>query len=189
MTDDELVFTHMRQYSAEVYNFRFQYGWAIFTLCQETGSFSVESDWGNASYRWYSLGDETLKQALLRFDCHYIVNKFMEGTRSNSSFRRRPADKQSVFRGRILERRRGGGLSKAEARDLWDALLRFENDLIDAGPGIALERADDILWVFDSELYDIETEPSPRYTFWVEKLLPFFKDFLREQAGAGAVVA
>jgi hypothetical protein len=66
---------------ADVYRFRWPdySSWAIFTVCDDTNEFSIQSDWGSFSFRWGdSLGDQTLTEFLATCDDPtYILRKFL----------------------------------------------------------------------------------------------------------------
>ena len=65
------------------YVFGFKWGWAIFTINDDTGEFTITSDWGNYSHRWpadpVNLGGPNLTDFLrrmLRQDPRYVTEKF-----------------------------------------------------------------------------------------------------------------
>lgn len=66
---------------AKVYSFRWPdySSWAIFTICDATGEFSIQSDWGGFFYRWNidALGGgQTLTEFLAGMnDQYYVMNK------------------------------------------------------------------------------------------------------------------
>jgi hypothetical protein len=66
---------------ANVYYFRWPdySSWAIFTVCDTTGEFSIQSDWGGFFYRWNidSLGGgRSLTEFLAEMnDPYYVMNK------------------------------------------------------------------------------------------------------------------
>ena len=66
---------------ATSYGYRFTdySGWAIFTVNDSTGELSLQSDWGNFSYRWNTgaLGKgKTLTTFLAGTNSHYVAEKF-----------------------------------------------------------------------------------------------------------------
>lgn len=64
--------------NCDVYRLRFvEGGWAHFYLCEETGGFLIQSDWGDYSYMWAQpgRGTRTLKEFIATSNEHYIVDK------------------------------------------------------------------------------------------------------------------
>lgn len=161
------------------YHFRFaREGWAIFTLNDETCEFSIQSDWGCYGCRWHQngLGKRTLTEFIATAGSHYLIGKLQLGTQSKNLDDIVDVDATlRAVRQEICEQRRGGGITRAEARDLW-------------------ELADDWMGTdFDYAACDVELaaflEHAPQYvkkqpTGWClvlrDQLLPFFCGWLRE---------
>lgn len=160
------------------YSFRFkQYGeWAIFTINEATGEFSIQSDWGNYQYRWNTraLGGRTLTQFLFQADNDYIVRKFAYDNKTDLA----PVHDEDAIKGnvraRIIEARKDRELDQYAARDLWEALDSWAAD------DFNIDRMDTDLYTFLGEPWEfLETKDSPRYTFVRNVLLPFFFKWLK----------
>ena len=72
--------------TCEVYRLKSNkpYWWAIITLDEETGTFSVHSDYGDYAYSWTSRGKGiSLKEFLIRLekDDNYLMEKLSNGKR------------------------------------------------------------------------------------------------------------
>lgn len=99
---------------ATSYSYTFKWGWAIFTVNDSTGEFSVQSDWGNWSNRWniLHLGKPTLTEFLKHSDADYVVNKFQ--------VERSEIDEEATrkrLRELVIKARREKKISKEEAED------------------------------------------------------------------------
>lgn len=159
------------------YYFRFNHcGWAIFTVNYTTGEFSIQSDWGNYSYRWNGLS----KESLIRFSPEYIADKF---SHENKGELERVFDGEKTEEGVIeVVRDRMKGLDiedrKALGLDL-RAVLVFSSDARDFMESI--DRTEIARKFLNYE--DICTKHSERYRFLVQRLLPFFQAHLKSMGG------
>lgn len=112
-------------------------GWASCTVSDATGEVSIQSDWGNGAYRWYTgsgLGAPSLTHFLAQ--CHddsdYLARKIL-GRDGMERFDP-DATTQSLFRG-IIAARRNGDISREQAREAWDA-LEYACPEAHADPGV-----------------------------------------------------
>lgn len=166
------------------YSFRFKTGWAIFTLNDSTGEFSVQSDWGDYAYRWHtgSLGGSTLTEFVRdHADCQHIADKFSYGGKANlADVFDEEATKANVvrvvrecMRDLPLDERRQLGLDLRETLRFGDA-EEFMRSIDEC------EVANKFL---DHE--NICTKKSYRFEFLKLRLLPFFKTHLKSLANEG----
>lgn len=89
--------------------------WAVIMI-SEDGFVSIQSDYGEYSYNWQSIGEQTIKEFLISCDKGYITNKF--GGQLPKEFN---IDKtRDNIKKDILEKRKGYDLSEEEARVFWD---------------------------------------------------------------------
>jgi len=200
---EKLVAESMTKQVAEVYCFQFKEagGWANYTICESTGEFSIQSDWGDYSYRWnrYGLGDKALKEFLASCDAHYIVDKFSY---------KKPREFKAEFsleatakdiKSQILKERRSRDISQNRAKALWE----FVKDEIEGSSD-----CEDVHFFYDRLSQDVDPHgefgeyhtyslleflgddymchgpvyiPSHRYVFCLQTLVPFFLDFLKEE--------
>ncbi len=182
---------------------RRDFGWAICTVNDTTGELLVCSDWGNASHRWpaspENLGHPTLTHFIgERAGTDYMARKLLGNARDEFS-----AEKTTArLRERLLEvrrddasaygadevgdsggrSRRGGWsrrpiLTRALARELWDALGEIADDL-GSGRGeqvaaLYFERLPGSIHDHLSDLYESSaTEPTNEYRALVGWILP-----------------
>lgn len=174
----------------DYYHFVFEepFAWAIFSINDRTGEFSIQSDWGNWSYRWNidNLGDTSLKhpKPLTYFlsdrdECSYIVNKFAYNRKDREEFDGE-ATRKAVKR-IIISLRQDRELDQASARMYWDRLINFdmahsymfisEVDYGFADHGVLLEMAYDAL----------HFRQSAHFNILQYKLLPFFINYLNRE--------
>ena len=194
----------LEEYTAKVYAFRFQHGWANFTICDRLGEFSIQSDWGNYSYRWGNIGKNTLEEFLAGCDSCYITTKLSYS--KPREFREEFSLSGTIdnVKTQIIEERRSGQLEKRDARILWDyteKVLKFSDDA--ETPEGFYNLIHEPVEYFNSrmgEFVEIESlissmgpdfvfngasyEPSARYLFCQNTLIPFFTNFLREKLNA-----
>jgi hypothetical protein len=174
--------------TSRTWNFSFKHcGWAIFTLNDGTGEFSITSDWGNYSHRWnvnHLGGGATLTQFIANAGPEYIATKFSyekgEGFREQFD----PDETFKALKKLIIDERRNYAIDKEETRELWDQLVEWgENHLLGAtDPNQAI--ADLSWWEELNKWLDCPWDhfcwrPSGAYLFLTQRLLPFFQQYLR----------
>ena len=177
------------RHSAKVYRFVFKdCGWVIFTICDDTGELSVQSDWGCWGHRWSTdpkhIGHPTITDFLRdRASAHYVTNKLSYSM---------PADSRDIpcetatgdsMRRRVIEARRKGEIDRDEARELWDDIQDTMNAYADGGHGHAYHSMSQKLCDILGEPWEyFETEEAPSLVILRERLLPFlFAELKREQ--------
>lgn len=167
------------------YSFRFNgyASWAIFTINDYTGEFTINSDWGDWSYRWHtdSLGKGVLlTQFLLQCDADYIVHKFAKGRVSDLQDEVDPEETLKCIRKKICEERGDQAIAARTARFLWLEAQSFVDD------GCDLDNMDSDLYRFLDEPWDyIAHRKSHRYMFLVKRLIPFFQQWLKRHLTNG----
>jgi hypothetical protein len=174
------------------YSFRFDenWNWAIFTINDVTGEFSIQSDWGNWSYRWNvsNLGGSALKspRPLTAFLANRDSDSYVADKLFSPDEKRRfdSEGTKKALRGHIISERRDGSITSEQAREAWEAVddadYSTERDLVDS-----VEEADDDN-LFGEGSYDIYEQfvahkPCSEWFIVCYKLLPFFFDYLRRE--------
>lgn len=188
---------------ATSYSFQWKpINWAIYTINESTGEFSIQSDWQNYSYRWHmnALGpsrhnDErsTLAEFLAYAGPDYIVDKL--GYSMPDTFKRvldLEASKK-VFQEEILRSRREMCMPKKAAREIWDELNEMFARIDDRELGTAVEyictnlpRPEAYDYMFDCPWESLIFKPSRDYMFCQDELLPVFQRHLRQEIERGA---
>jgi hypothetical protein len=164
-------------------------GWANFTVCDETGEFNIQSDWGNFSHGWSTKhlgnnGKTTLTEFLAcRTDHWYLVNKL---SYENAALKD-VCDQEATFKRfaeEIIQKRREHRFTKEEARILWGQCEEF-CEALDHHHGLTdgMWHDDDWQPVFDEfediSYYIMQKKPTV-WTILEEELLPRFAAYLRE---------
>lgn len=175
------------KYTAEVYHFRFPQGrcdWAIFSICEATGEFSIQSDWGAFAYRWdiSALGVPTMKQFLARCDADYILRKMRQNNKGLDDVL---DDEKTLkrFQEFIISERKQSRFEKTQARDLWESAKRFCDDIDGCGVDAAVMNIDrplDHLIGGDYSAW-LAYRKSGAWEFFDKELLPFFFGVLRKE--------
>jgi hypothetical protein len=178
--------------TAKVYRFTWPgsySGWAVFTVCDDTGEFSIQSDWGNFSYRWNirALGNEgktTLHEFLAERspgNFEYIVNKLSYENHALKDVFDKEAT-EAEFKREIIKLRRSWEWDKEKARAYWEMVEEMCEDAVSEG----------FEWVYHSDRHNElfgEFECAYEYmrtckpTLWYivqDELLPRFAEYVRE---------
>jgi len=194
-------------------------GWALCTVNDETGELSIQSDWGNWSYRWSPnpthLGAPTLTHFLGdRSSADYVANKLWGGGSYGQVFSadltiaafRKELCKERLEQGR--EQRRYGldsalirtqpyytsydkePLTAGIAREIWDEL---GGDIADAkSEELFLERFFNISghgWMFEEPWNHFETQEAWPFTVLKDAILPVLIEECRKRAAAMPVAS
>jgi hypothetical protein len=178
--------------TADVYRFVFKgylSGWVIFTICDETGELSVQSDWGCWGHRWNTdhLGNgATLTEFIRDRDpeyADYLANKL---SYSMPTDHRELPDQEATeenIRKHILERRRERAITKDEAEEAWESVDYFIEEYAEGGPSVAYYNLPRILHEVlgaDVHEYFFATKENPSLTVLRESLLPILIRELKE---------
>jgi hypothetical protein len=160
-------------------------GWASYTINDDTGEVTIQSDWGTWAYRWHvdHTGYRTMVEAVCGFNNHYITDKMHYGRRD----REEPdADetRKCLCEG-IIQGRREGRLDRDKARELWDAAIEFFDILEEGNADIALARADECLWKWCPDLYEsIMHQPTHSFLMLRDQLIPALQRHLAPEVAA-----
>lgn len=165
--------------SAYRFWFKDSAGWAFFYIDSATNVLSIISDWGDYSYRWHNIGEQTLEEFIASSDCDYLTRKLLHGKENRKEFKLLRS--LANVKEHICKARRRNYLSAARARELWiwadGTLVCCEND------------QDLYREIMDNEEFaDVSTEmpelfiyePKDSTIFLKESLLPFFQSFLKK---------
>jgi hypothetical protein len=175
---------------AKVYSFRWPdySSWAIFTVCDSTGEFSIQSDWGGFFYRWNidALGGgQTLTEFLASSnDPHYVMNKLCYD-RPDLGDEYDEEATRTLWQKMLWDRMDGVTFCKPEADEIGELMERFFELAQDGGQ----HGADIALWTMDPELHEFFYEEPWEYVVrrppWKviicrDELLPRFFRYLRD---------
>ena len=173
----------------DYYHFTFDepFGWAIFTINNKTGEFSIQSDWGNWSYRWgiSNLGEEAQahEKPLAYFlsdrtEAGYIVNKFSYNRKDYEEFD--GEETQEAIKKDIIRNRRDGEIDAEEARMYWDKLDRIDFDDVNGFfQDMEYNFTQDYIFGLPQEY--IVMRQTAHFNILQYKLLPFFFEYLKRE--------
>lgn len=161
-------------------------GWLVVTFCEERGSIQIQSDWGNAAFIWLHTGVEgqdKVKRFFAYAGVDYILNKFSYDQPNLKDVI--DADKtQREVKYYILERRREGWIEKDEAREAWDDIELYQDELegFDGHVNMGDCRWYDAMSSHIDDLYEfIYTRPSPMYISYRDIVVPTIQRWLVDQ--------
>ena len=185
---------------AEVFCFRFNdsFGWANFTLCEETGELSIQSDWGGYSYAWTGRGNLTLKVFLAQTNADYVLGKFSMGGKAPEladefDFTATIRAIETAVDKWLLDQRKFHSTAArrkvAEAKKVIAAFTEtssLDEFLAETGD----ESNADLLWnLLEASPHDyIEMRKSARWKFMEEELWPFWTTWLRGYLAADGLM-
>lgn len=182
-TIENMVFVGHR--TADVYSFKdpVRHTWAIFTVCDATCELSVQSDFGNWSYRWHQagLGDATLTAFLPTCDRDYIARKLLPERAMQEEID--PDATLREIRSQIIQNRRERDLDAERARTLWGEAADFVDELRHSSYDLAFARMGDELldWCngFDGPYEFLRHRETFRFKVVRDGLLRVFLDHMR----------
>jgi len=114
---------YMNPKRKEYHNQEYRIGDNLFIINCRTGLFKAVTEYG--CYQHYWDRSDNHKNNILRFNKGYILNKLTKDKDEIIDFEATIKDWNET----ILEWRRDGSLTKKRARNLWDALAEFEDDI------------------------------------------------------------
>lgn len=142
-------------------------GWADITIREwpAGGSIDIQSDYGNYSYFWNSIGKRTFKEFLLGLNPGYFFGKCMGKEYDVYD----PEKTERWVKELVIERRKDGDLNKEEARDCWNEIQFIDFGSADAYYYSASDRTS--LWemCFGEDYHSLPhaTKPHPQAeAFW-----------------------
>lgn len=185
--DRRLTVASFHTYTADVYSFRFEgySSWAIFTVCNATGELSIQSDWGDWSYRWNidalgktAKGDNIRLTQFLsdRSSYDYVATKLFPQPRAPSRELTLRALQEEIIRCR-----REKDIDKYSARGFWDEARVFARNCFDLSIETAVERLSGDFYEFLGEPWEfVRDDYKPDYLLLRDQLLPIFVDALQD---------
>lgn len=105
---------------------------STFTIDEATGSFTAQTDYGNYSYRWWSIGKSTLAQFLCSLDKGYFMDKAAQQPW-------REVDLKGTlvqFKSNVIEARKCVEIEKHTAREMWEEIDSFEGETFRNGDDV-----------------------------------------------------
>lgn len=108
---------------AETWTIKHGYDYAVITIDEKIGSFSVQSSYINGSYIWTAIGDSTLKEFVCELDFGYMMGKLL-GSSDYFYWDETIAEAKRM----IVECRWRDELSKEEAAWCWAVLKKWEKE-------------------------------------------------------------
>ena len=134
---------------AEMVKIRTGSEWAHIFMDEATGTFSAVSSFGNFSYIWSAIGNDTLAEFLSSLDAGYFFGKTHHGCGVRYSF----DETIKNLKHRIIEGRREGRLCKDMARDAWDDIEKLMQDTAsnETEYWLRINTMDGIWHLFDSD--------------------------------------
>ena len=175
---------------AKAYTFRWPdySSWAIFTINDHTGEFSIQSDWGGFFYRWNidSLGGgRTLTEFLATCSGpDYVMNK-LRYDRPDLKDEFDEEGTKKLWQKMLWERMDGTTFDKGDADEIGELMDKFFEDCQDG----TQHGADLALWTMDSKLHEFFYEEPWQYIVqrapWKviicrDELLPRLFQYLRD---------
>jgi hypothetical protein len=114
--------------TATVYKIRIdgRSAWAVITIRQwpKGGSIDIQSDYGNYSNSWCSIGERDFREFLLDLEFSYFMGKVRGHDYLRFSLEKTIAEVKAD----INEQRRDGEITKEKARECWDILEESEQE-------------------------------------------------------------
>lgn len=149
--------------------------WMHATLCDETATLSIASDYGDYVHRWPRESQTLTHSIAWSWDADYMARKL---TDRDTRRRYDEGDTEQHVREELITLRRQGDLTKATARILWDGLADIEWGSIDLCVN-GLHDLDSECkdgGMFGCEAYEwLVYRPTARYTHLKEVYLPALK--------------
>ncbi len=105
-------------------------GWADITIREwpKGGSIDCQSDYGNYSYSWASIGPQTLREFLCGLDFHYFMGK----TRGSYGQIFSLEKSLTELKAEIIRQRKAGELAQDDARECWRLVKQIDEFAGDA---------------------------------------------------------
>lgn len=182
----EFVVVGRHESAAVSLSYRFETGgWAIFTFNNATGELSVQSDWGDFSYRWHanpsSLGAPDLEHFLAKCGADYVADKFRIPSKEFD-----PDATLRAAKAAIIEDRRKQNSDKTEARFAFEDLayldFRDERAFIES-----VQRSATHSEIIEEPWELTKSRPTHQYEIFVKHLIPTFQADLRKRVEAHAL--
>jgi len=108
---------------SETWTMKVGYDYAIITINEKIGSFSVQSSYIDGSHIWTAIGNKSLKEFVCGLDFDYMMGKLIG--RGDYFY----IDKTiESYKQHIIQERLGQSLSKDEARFYWEIVQCWDDD-------------------------------------------------------------
>lgn len=171
------------------------FGWALATINDTTGELTIQSDWGDWTYRWsphhtgcptfsHFIGERTRwDEQGLPAGRYYLADKLTSSDRHKRE-QFSPQKTVAALREEIIEKRRAGEIGRVLARRLWDALgeIEHENDVRDFVDGFynhTEQRERELVWKYAIEFEKLRHEPTYGYLVLRDAILPALIEAVR----------
>jgi len=174
--------------TAMVYKIRLPNGgWADITIeeWEKGGSFKCVSDYGNYSYIWTSIGEQTLRGFLCQLDFYYFM---MKAHKSKSGMQFSLEKTIELIKRDIIQQRRGDDLNSTDARTCWE-----EAEQLDTGNSIDLfynlfseTKAAKLIYAGDPCVFPAAEEVIPQCEGFWELIWPCICEVWRDELKAKA---
>lgn len=179
----------VHEYEAKVYHFRWPdySSWVIFTVCDATGEFGIQSDWGGFFFRWNTgaLGGKTLTEFLASSnDPWYVMRKFRYDRPDLEDEFDEDATRE-LWQKMLWERMDGRTFDVSDAEKIGELMERFFDQCQDG----STHGTDIAMWTMESELHEffheepweyIVKRPPWKVVICQNELLPRFFQHLRD---------
>ena len=180
------------KHESETWYFRFaRFGWAYYTICEDLGTFSIESDWGSWSFTWPAAGrgDRKMREFIMSADADYIVRKFAMNEQTSFRYCFSLIETCKALRKVICEDRREQFITKERAAELWAAVEEAEEQADEWEGDVAAarfyDRLPEVLDRYFENVHELMVyEVSDEFRAARDRVVPFFQRFLREQEEA-----
>jgi hypothetical protein len=186
--EPDFISAEVRPSDTRVYHLRWDRGgWALCTVGEaaKTGVLAIMSDWGSWLHTWHmdAIGTPVFEEFLASAGADYLACKLVP------MHKRSTVDEvgtKAEFRKIVMERRRHGLLLADEARNLWDAIDRWDVDTCERdgigpldrwtfGPEVAKELGD----VFEEPWTALKHRDSNEFEVVKHLIIPRLRDAIR----------
>ncbi len=159
--------------------------YALITLTdlhENAGTISIESDYGNWSYMWGSMGGN-IRRFILRTSEDYLMDKFTYNNhKDRDCFRFDKTIKR--IKKEIIQARKEMEIERVEAREMYNEVDDLDSnapDNKDAFYMYADSHCPKLFEFYDWESFPIETEYGHSLQSFMKEVLPVFKDIIRKE--------
>lgn len=166
--------------TSERYDIRWKHGWAIFTIDENGGVFSCQSDHGNYNYAWPKHGRKSFKHFILELarDSFYFLGKVSSTTYLNYGTSLR------TWKNTIIRMRKERDCTKEQAREVWD----FIRDIDGCSSVETIQRElygnktiNDLSGGEPWYLFDTDLDYPPGAVRFAKEVMPMFAEILQKE--------
>ena len=163
----------------ERYDIRLGYDWAVFII-GEDGNFLVNSSYGDYAYWWGNHGMESFKHFLISMarDTGYLINKLAKGDDRDVFLHQETVQE---IKKDIIEHRRQDFIDKESAREMYDYVKGYLEDLNDSTLFIqALYESGEFSALYsDYDSIPIRTDFSNQLKIFIKEFYPILIEQLK----------